>query len=73
MTLVVRAQIEVLAWKQDRSVWDLTKVAFFDAYSYVTDIVIVKSFIVFGDAHKSVHFLRLTVRSKCRLMLQRMR
>lgn len=60
--------IEVLAWKLERSGnYELIKVGFFEAYNYIVDIHVVKSYILFSDAYKSVHFLRLTV-SVCALM-----
>ena len=53
--------LEVLAWKLERSgSYELIKVGFIETFNYITHIQVVKSFIMYSDSHKSVHFLRLT-------------
>lgn len=41
----------------------LTKVAFYDAPLLITSLNVVKDFILLGDVHKSVFFIRFQVRA----------
>lgn len=52
-------RLELCAWNGS----SLTRMAFFDGPLYITSVNVVKSFVLFGDLHKGIHFVWYTVRS----------
>lgn len=51
-------RLELCAWNGS----SLTRMAFFDGPLYITSVNVVKSFVLFGDLHKGIHFVWYTVR-----------
>lgn len=53
----VGGRLELCSWNGE----GLTRTAFFDGPLYITSLNVVKSFVLFGDVHKGIHFVWYTV------------
>ncbi|CAD7702900.1 unnamed protein product [Ostreobium quekettii] len=53
----VGGRLELCGWRKGGS---LTRMAFFDGPLYITSLNVLKSFVLFGDVHKGIHFVWYT-------------
>ena len=58
-----RVQLQIFSWrKRKNGEMGLLKLVNLVTQTYITNITVVKSFILYSDVQKSVHFLRFVVR-----------